>query len=210
MLWRSVCGVIRLEPRLGHARAAVRHACGPDARVRRGSVVRPGSTGTAGCSRPSRRRSKPRAAWRCRGEAACSAPSCLCPGSGCERRAKRDVAASHIHQLGSSEPGLHREQQQGMVAPSRPGRAIRSRQQRRDLVSVEKRHRALHIALVGHGEDALAMQQPGRIGHRDIAEERADRGEPGVAASRAVTRARSRRGRGSRRQDRRRCPRSSA
>ncbi len=31
------------------------------------------------------------------------------------------------------------------------------------------------------------MQQPGRIGHRDVAEERSDRGEPGVAAARAIT-----------------------
>ena len=74
-----------------------------------------------------------------------------------------------------------------MIAPSRPCRAIRRREQRRDLVSIEERHRALHIALVGHREDTLAVQQPDGIGHRDVAEERADRGEPRVAAARPVT-----------------------
>ncbi len=97
------------------------------------------------------------------------------------------VAAPQAHQFGCPQAGLDREQEQRMIAPSRPCRAIRCRQQRRDLFGVEERHRALHIALVGHGEDALAVQQPGRIGHRDVAEERADRGEPGVAAARAVT-----------------------
>jgi hypothetical protein len=73
-----------------------------------------------------------------------------------------------------------------MITPSCPCHAIRSREQRRDLFGVEERHRALHIALVGHRQDALAVKQSGWIGHRDVAEERADRGKPRVAATRAV------------------------
>ena len=100
--------------------------------------------------------------------------------------AEHCVAALEVHQLGCPQAGLDREQEQRMIAPSRPCRAIRRRQQRRDLARVEERHRAPHIALARHREDALAVQQPGWIGHRDVAEERADRGEPRVAAARAV------------------------
>ena len=73
-----------------------------------------------------------------------------------------------------------------MITPSCPCRAIRSRQQLHDLFGVEERHRALHIALVGHREDALAVQQPGWIGYRDVTEKRSDRSKPRVAAARAV------------------------
>ncbi len=74
-----------------------------------------------------------------------------------------------------------------MIAPSRPCRAIWSRQQSRHLVGIEERHGALHVALVGHGKNTLAVQQPGGIAHRNVAEERSDRGEPGIAAACAVT-----------------------
>ncbi|MCP3379946.1 hypothetical protein NLM31_05725 [Bradyrhizobium sp. CCGUVB4N] len=73
-----------------------------------------------------------------------------------------------------------------MVTTSGPRRAVRRRQQGRDLFSVEERHRTPHIALIRHGEDALAMQQPGRIAHGEVPEERSDRGQSGVAATRAV------------------------
>ena len=100
---------------------------------------------------------------------------------------QHDIAPRETDQFGSPKACLDREQQQSMVAPPRPCRTIRSRQQRRHFLGIEERDRTLHIALVGHGEDTLAVQQPGRIGHRDEAEERSDGGEPGVAATSAIT-----------------------
>lgn len=100
--------------------------------------------------------------------------------------AQRHVAALEVHQFGCPQARLDREQEQRMITPSRPCRAIGSREQRRDLVGVEERHRTLYIALVGHREDALAVKQPGRVGHRDVAEEGADRGQPCIAAARGV------------------------
>src|SRR5271167_1744825 len=54
----------------------------------------------------------------------------------------------------------YRKPQQRMITPSCPCRAIRTGQQRRNLLGVQERHRALHIALVGHRQDALAVEQP--------------------------------------------------
>jgi antirestriction protein ArdC len=72
--------------------------------------------------------------------------------------AKHHIAAPQVHQLGCSQACLDREQEQCMITPSCPCHAIRSRQQRRDLFGAEERHRALHIALVGHRQDALAVK----------------------------------------------------
>lgn len=100
--------------------------------------------------------------------------------------AKYDVPVSQADQFRCPEARLHRKQQQGMIALSHPCRAIRCRQQGGDLARIEERDGTLYIALVGHREDALAVQHPCGVGHRDVAEERTDCGEPGIAAAGAV------------------------
>ena len=55
-----------------------------------------------------------------------------------------------------------------------------------DLLTTEEPHAAPDVALAGHGEDPLAVQQMSGLVHRDEAEEGADSGEPGIAAARSV------------------------
>ena len=100
--------------------------------------------------------------------------------------AQRHIAATQANQFRGPQARLERKQEQRVIPPSCPCRTVWSREQRRDLLCIKERHRAFHITLVRHRQNALAVEQPGRIGHRDIAEERADRGKPGVAAARAV------------------------
>lgn len=100
--------------------------------------------------------------------------------------AERHITLRAANQLGCPQTSLDREQQQSMITPPRPCRAIRRCEQRPDLIRVKECDRTLHIALVGHGEDALAVQQPGWIGHRDEAEERSDRGQSGITAASVV------------------------
>ena len=68
-----------------------------------------------------------------------------------------------------------------MIPSSDPGIAIRRAQQGSDFLGIEEGYGPFHLALVRHGENALAVMQPGWLGHRDISEEGADRGKPDVS-----------------------------
>ena len=74
-----------------------------------------------------------------------------------------------------------------MIAPSSPCRAVWCSQQCCNLVGVEECDCSPHVTLVGHCKDALAMQHQRGISHGNIAEERADRSEPSVAAAGRVS-----------------------
>src|ERR1700730_17136741 len=73
-----------------------------------------------------------------------------------------------------------------MIATAGPCRSIRRREQRRDLLRVEEGHRPLDVALAGHRQDPLAVEQPGGLAHGDVPEERSDRGQSGIPAARTV------------------------
>src|SRR5260370_12746927 len=73
-----------------------------------------------------------------------------------------------------------------MIATAGPCRSIRRREQRRDLLRVEEGHRPLDVALAGHRQDELAVEQPSGLAHGDVAEERSDRGQSGIPAARTV------------------------
>jgi hypothetical protein len=70
-----------------------------------------------------------------------------------------------------------------VIAPPDPCRSIRRGQQRRYLLSVKERHAPLHVSFVRHRENALAMKKPARVGHCDVAEERADGGKTRIAGA---------------------------
>lgn len=85
--------------------------------------------------------------------------------------AKDHVLAAQTDQLGCPQSGLKRKQEQGVITLPHPRCSIRRDQQRGYLLCVEERHATLHLSLAWHRENALAMEKPGRIGHRDVSEE---------------------------------------
>ena len=89
---------------------------------------------------------------------------------------QHDIATIEIDQFGDAQAGLQGEQQDRPIAAANPGRWIRCCKQRLHLGSIDEVNRSPHIALVRHGEDALAVQCMLRFAHRNVAAERTNRG----------------------------------
>src|SRR5579863_6482266 len=100
--------------------------------------------------------------------------------------AQNDVLAAETDQLRCPETGLQSDQEDSVVPPAGPRRAIRCREQCCDLVAVEEGHAAFDVPLVGHRKDLLAVQQVGWLADGNKAEEGPDRRQPRIPAARAV------------------------
>ena len=100
--------------------------------------------------------------------------------------ASRDEVLSlepgHLRQ---PKPGLHRGEDEGVVAPSRPRVSIRCRKQRIDLRAAEKADQLARESLARDGEHSLDLRCMGRQLERRVAEEGMDRGQSQIAASNA-------------------------
>src|SRR3546814_232441 len=72
--------------------------------------------------------------------------------------AEHHVLAPQADQLGGAQARLQRHQQDQVVAPPDPGRAVRGRDHCRDLLSIEEGDGPPDVALAGDGEDPLAVQ----------------------------------------------------
>jgi hypothetical protein len=86
-------------------------------------------------------------------------------------RAEDDIVAPQANEFGHSQPRLDRHQQQGSVPAADPGRPVRRRQQRVDLLRLEVLDQSPLVALAGDGEDAAALVGAGRLLERDVLEE---------------------------------------
>ena len=188
-MWRSVCGVIVLacqgragccggggvlgEPVFDGVAAELAAAAGGEQRV-----------GRAG-----RRVRRARCGARRRCPVVSGVIRCLRPlpwQETCGPGAEVDVADGEPGQLGDAQPGLGGEQEQGVVAPAGPGGPVGGGEQRVELGFGEVGDEGLVVAL---GRD---RQHPGDhrgvlgVAQRGVAEQRVDRGQPGVAGAGAV------------------------
>jgi hypothetical protein len=81
---------------------------------------------------------------------------------------------------------LDRDGQQRAVAAPAPRRPIGGGEQGVDLGAFEKLDGPAFVAFAGHGQNALAMQGVGGFAQGDVAEERVDGGQAGIAGARAI------------------------
>jgi hypothetical protein len=89
-----------------------------------------------------------------------SALSCaLHMGSG----AQYDVLAAKSNQLRNSQASLDCHDEKGSIPATDPSRRVWGRDQRIDLFALEKLDKPPLVALVWHGEDALAEQRMGGL-----------------------------------------------
>ena len=95
-------------------------------------------------------------------------------------------SAPQADEFGHPQPRLDRHQQQGPVPAADPGRPVRRRQQRVDLLRREVFDQPPLVALAGDGQDAAALVGVGRLLERDVLEEGMDRRQACVAAPGAV------------------------
>jgi hypothetical protein len=77
--------------------------------------------------------------------------------------AEMDGSPVEADQLGEAQACLGREQQQGVIAPSEPCRAIESGKDRLDLGSRQELDLALVVALARYREDSLDKGAAGRL-----------------------------------------------
>jgi hypothetical protein len=96
------------------------------------------------------------------------------------------ILAVQPNQLGNPQTGLDRDQDKSSIATPYPGGRIGNREQGIHLLSVEKRDRFLDVALIGHRQDALAMQGMRGLFQSHVAEERVDGSQANVPRARAV------------------------
>jgi len=89
--------------------------------------------------------------------------------------AQRHILMPKSGEFRQAKPGLHGGQQQGMIAPSTPGRSVHRRKQRFDFGPVEEVDQPARVAFTRHGEHPLDERRVlGRF-QRGVAEERSDR-----------------------------------
>ena len=100
--------------------------------------------------------------------------------------AEDDVTAGQVNQLGDSETGLQRDNQQGPVTPPEPCAGIGCRHQCCHLGPVEVSDRRPLILFGGNGKNPMAVMNKLRFMRRDVFEERPDGRQPCVAAAHTV------------------------
>ena len=99
---------------------------------------------------------------------------------------ENDVTAGQVDQLGDSETGLQRDNQQGPVTAPEPCAGIGRRHQRSRFYRVEVSDRRPLILLGRNGKDPMAVMNKLRFMRRDVFEERPDGRQPCVAAADGV------------------------
>lgn len=100
--------------------------------------------------------------------------------------AEVDIRAAEPDQLRDPQSALECEQEQGMVAPAGPGRAVGGREQSPDLRFAKEGDEVAFEPLGRDGEDTFDQRGVLGMAKGGIAEQRVDRGEPGVARAHAV------------------------
>ena len=100
--------------------------------------------------------------------------------------AEVNVAAFEGGELGCAQPGLDGEQEHRVIAPTSPGVAIGRGEQRLDFGFGEERDQRFLEPLGRDREHAADRFGVFGVFERCVVEQRADRGEPGVAGADAV------------------------
>ena len=100
--------------------------------------------------------------------------------------AEDDVTAGQVSQLGDSETGLQRDNQQGPVTPPEPCAGIGCRHQCCHLGPVEVSDRRPLILFDGNGKNPMAVMNKLRFMRRDVFEKRPDGRQPCVTAAHTV------------------------
>lgn len=116
---------------------------------------------------------------------ACGGPFGLCRNTEHGAGPDDDVAAAQSDELADPQAGLHRQDQQGVIATANPGRAIRCCQQRLELWPGEEGDDLAIDTLLGDCEDPLDKGAV-FVGEGGEVEERVHGGEPGVAGAGTV------------------------
>jgi hypothetical protein len=101
-------------------------------------------------------------------------------------RPQHNVLAGKPNQLGNPQTGLDRHQDKGSITTPYPGGSIRNRQQCIDFFSVEKLDWPSYMALIGHRQDPLAMQDMRRLLQSHVPEKRVDGSQPNIPRASAV------------------------
>ena len=96
-----------------------------------------------------------------------------------------EVLAFEPGHLGYAQTRLHGHQEEGVIAPARPGALIRSGQQGIDFGTREKLDQGPGEPLAGNGEHPLDLRGVGGCLERRVAKEGMDRGQPQIPAANA-------------------------
>lgn len=99
----------------------------------------------------------------------------MCPG------AEMDVVAAEADELRDPQPGLDREQEEGMVAPTRGARPVRGREEGVHLVRRQERDEAPLEPLRRDGQDTLDVRGVLGMAKGGEPEQRTDRRQARVA-----------------------------
>ena len=97
------------------------------------------------------------------------------------------IAAAQPGELGESQAGLQRHEQERMVSSARPGARVGRRHQRVGLALGEERDLACLAALLGDGEHLLDRRRVFRVAVGGEAVEGTQRCQTGVAGADAVS-----------------------
>ena len=100
--------------------------------------------------------------------------------------AQLDIAADESGQFGDPQTGLDGQREQGLITATEPGAVVGRGQQGVDLVAGQEAHQFLLVTFGGDGQHPLDRLGVLRMPQGGVAEERVDRGEPGVAGGHAV------------------------
>ncbi len=97
--------------------------------------------------------------------------------------AEVEVLEAERGELADAQPGLQREDKQGVVAPAQATRAVRAGEQRVDFGGDEEAHECALAPLGRDRQDAADERGVLGVAQRREGEQRPDRGEPDVAAA---------------------------
>jgi hypothetical protein len=100
-------------------------------------------------------------------------------------RVENNVLNTQPDQLGRSEAGLERENEERMIAPPVPRHSTRSCKQRVDLGGSEEVDLPAHMSLRRYCEHPLDERAPSRLLQSNVCEERANGRQAHVATPRA-------------------------
>jgi hypothetical protein len=101
-------------------------------------------------------------------------------------RPQHNVLAGQPNQLGNPQTGLDRHQDKGSITTPYPGGSIRNSEQGIDLFPAEELDRPSNVALIGHRQDPLAMQDMRGLLQSHVPEKRVDGSQPNIPRARAV------------------------
>ena len=102
-------------------------------------------------------------------------------------RADGHVRAPQLDQLGHSEPGLDRQDQEHAIPSADPCRRVGRRHQGIDLFATQEGNRSSLVALGRDRQNATTAIDVGRFTDRHVPKEGVDSGEPDIARTSAVS-----------------------